>query len=276
MGQFDGKVVFITGAARGQGRSHALTFAEEGADLALVDICEDIPVIRYPLGTAEQLEETARRCRELGAKVFTAAADVRDDTSTEAAVRDALAELGRIDILINNAGTSSPAGPTHALSEDAWLAGIEINLSGVWRTSKFVLPSMIERNEGVIINISSAAGLRGMGSNASYVAAKHGVIGLTKSMAIDYAQNNIRVNCICPGSVRDRDDLDSMLLKGVANEWNVPLDEHEEEFAAYHLLPTLMEASDISHACVYLASAGSRRTTGSVLSVDAGMVVKAA
>ncbi|MGE4425568.1 MAG: mycofactocin-coupled SDR family oxidoreductase [Solirubrobacteraceae bacterium] len=275
-GQFDGKVVFITGGSRGQGRSHAQTFAKAGADIAIVDICEDIDVIRYPLGTAEQLEETARRCRDLGAKVYTAAADVRDAASIGAAVEGAIDELGKIDILINNAGISSPAGTTHGLTEDGWDVGIDINLSGVWRTSKFVLPGMIERNDGVIINISSSAGLRGMGSNVSYVAAKHGVIGLTKSMAIDYAPNNIRVNCICPGSLRDDDDLDSILLKGVAKEWDVPLDEHEETFAQYHLLEGLIEASDISEACVYLAGPGSLRTTGTILSVDAGMVVKAA
>lgn len=275
-GQFDGKVVFITGAGRGQGRSHALTFAAEGASLALVDICEDIDVIRYPLGTAEQLEETARRCRELGAKVYTSACDVRDEASVQAAVDGALAELGRIDVLVNNAGISSPAGPTHGLTEDGWNAGIDINLSGVWRTSKAVLPGMIERNDGVIINISSAAGLRGMGSNVSYVAAKHAVVGLTKSMAIDYAANNVRVNCICPGSVRDVDDLDSLLLKGVAQEWNVPLDVHEKEFASYHLIDELIEPADISQACIYLAGPHSTRTTGAILSVDAGFVVKAA
>jgi SDR family mycofactocin-dependent oxidoreductase len=276
MGQLDGKVTFITGAARGQGRSHAMAFAEEGADLALIDLCADVPEVRYPLGTAEQLEETARRCRERGARVWAGQADVRDAASIEGAVARAIEELGRIDILINNAGISSPAGPTHALTEEGWAAGVDINLSGVWRTSKAVLPHMIERGAGCIIHISSSAGLRGMGGNASYVAAKHGVIGLTKSMAIDYAPNGITVNAVCPGSVRDDPDLDSAMLRGVAVEWEVPLDEYEEVFAAYHLLPTLMEARDISRACVWLASPDARRATGTILSLDAGMVVKAA
>jgi SDR family mycofactocin-dependent oxidoreductase len=276
VGQQDGNVAFITGAARGQGRSHALAFAEEGADLALMDICEDVDVVRYPLGNAEQLEETARRCRELGARVSTAKGDVRDAASTEAAVAKAIDELGRIDVLINNAGISSPAGTAHGLTEEGWAAGVDINLSGVWRVSKAVLPYMIDRGQGgCIINISSSAGLRGMGSNASYVAAKHGVIGLTKSMAIDYAPNDIRVNCVCPGSVRDRPELDSEMLRGVAVEWDVPLDQYEEVFAEYHLLPTLIEARDISRACVWLASPDARRATGTILSLDAGMVVKA-
>ncbi len=277
MGQLDGSVALITGAARGQGRSHAVAFAEEGADLALVDICADVAEVRYPLGTADQLAETARRCRELGARVWTAQADVRDAASLGAAVDNAINELGQVDVLINNAGISSPAGAAHELSEEGWSASVDINLSGVWRTSKAVLPHMIERGTGgCIINISSSAGLRGMGSNANYVAAKHGVIGLTKSMAIDYARYDIRVNCVCPGSVRDDPKLDSAMLHGVALEWDVPLDEYERVFAEYHLLPTLMEARDISRACVWLASPDARRATGTILALDAGMVVKAA
>ena len=162
MGQLDGKVAFITGAARGRGALTRDGVRRGGRDLALIDLCADVPEVRYPLGTAEQLEETARRCRERGARVWAGQADVRDASSIEGAVARAIEELGRVDILINNAGISSPAGPTHG--EEGWAAGVDINLSGVWRASKAVLPHMMERGAGCIIHISSAAGLRGWGA----------------------------------------------------------------------------------------------------------------
>jgi NAD(P)-dependent dehydrogenase (short-subunit alcohol dehydrogenase family) len=134
---------------------------------------------------------------------------------------------------------------------------------------------MIERGGGgAIVNISSAAGLKAFGTNVAYVAAKHGVIGLTRSMAVDLAEHNVRVNVICPGSVRDDPDLDSQMLKGVAVDWDVPLDQYEQVFAEYHLLPTLLEASDISRACVWLASDDGVRVTGSIVPVDAGLVTR--
>jgi len=274
MGRLEGKVAFITGAARGQGRSHAVTFAEEGADLALVDVCSDIPGVSYPLGTDAQLRETARRCRELGRRVVTTHADVRSQSDLDAAVALALSELGHIDILINNAGVGSPAGPVWELSEDQWTLLLDIDLNGVWRTSKAVIPHMIERKQGVILSTSSSAGLKGFGWDANYVAAKHGVVGLTKNMAIDLAPHGIRVNCVCPGSVRDDPDLDSRMLSGVAEEFGVPLDGYEQEFASYHLFPQLIEARDVSRAYVWLASEDGVRVTGIALPVDAGFITK--
>ena len=274
MGRVQDKVVLITGAARGQGRSHAQAFAEEGADLMLVDICADIAGVRYPLGSAEQLEETARRCREHGRRVTTMACDVRDQSQLDAAVARALSDFGRIDVLINNAGVGSPAGPVWQLAEEQWLLLLDIDLNGVFRASKAVIPHMIERGQGCILSTSSSAGLKGFGWDANYVAAKHGVVGLTKNMAIDLAPHGIRVNCVCPGSVRDDPHLDSAMLKGVAEEFGVPLDRHEQEFASYHLLPTLMEARDISRAYVWLASDDCLRVTGSVFTLDAGFIAK--
>lgn len=274
MGRLERKVAFITGAARGQGRSHAVAFAEEGADLMLVDICADIPGVRYRLGTTEQLETTARRCRELGRRVATMSCDVRDQSQVDAAVAAAISEFGRIDVLINNAGVGSPAGPVWELTEEQWQLLLDVDLNGVWRVSKAVIPHMIERRSGCILSTSSSAGIKGFGWDANYVAAKHGVVGLTKNMAIDLAPYGIRVNCVCPGSVRDDPQLDSAMLKGVAEEFGVPLERHEQEFAAYHLFPVLMEARDISRAYVWLASDDCRRVTGSVFALDAGFTAK--
>ena len=163
MGRVDDKVVLITGAARGQGRSHAIAFAEEGADLMLVDICSDIDGVRYPLGTSDHLDETARRCREHGSSVETMRCDVRDQSQLDAAVAHAISRLGQIDVLINNAGVGSPAGPVWELTEDQWLLLLDIDLNGVWRASKAVIPHMIERQQGCILSTSSSAGLKGFG-----------------------------------------------------------------------------------------------------------------
>jgi len=274
MGQLSGKVTLITGAARGQGRSHALAFAEEGSDLVLVDVCGDIDGVRYPLGTADQLEETARRCRELGRQVVTGRCDVRVQADCDASVALGVRELGKIDVLINNAGVGSPAGPVWELTEEQWLLLLDIDLNGVWRMSKAAIPHMIERQSGCILSTSSSAGLKGFGWDANYVAAKHGVVGLTKNMAIDLAPHGIRVNCVCPGSVRDDPNLDSRMLRGVAEEFGVPLETYEKEFASYHLLPYLMEARDISRAYVWLASDDCARVTGSILALDAGFTTK--
>jgi SDR family mycofactocin-dependent oxidoreductase len=274
MGALEGRVAFITGAARGQGRSHALHFAREGADLVLIDVGHDIDPCRYPLGTEAQLEETARRCRELGARVVTRLADVREQPQIDAAVAAGLEEFGQIDILINNAGICSPLGPAHEVSEAGWQLILDIDLGGVWRCSKAVLPHMMERRSGVILSTSSAGGLKGGAGGTSYVAAKHGVVGLTKTTAIDYAPYGIRVNCVCPGTVRDDPELDSYMVRGVAEEYGLPLDSHEAVFAQNHLLPELMEASDISQTYVWLASDAGVRVTGAVVAVDAGLITK--
>jgi NAD(P)-dependent dehydrogenase (short-subunit alcohol dehydrogenase family) len=200
--------------------------------------------------------------------------DVRSQADCDAAVARAVEELGKIDVLINNAGVGSPAGPVWELTEEQWLLLLDIDLNGVWRMSKAVIPHMIERRQGVILSTSSSAGIKGFGWDANYVAAKHGVVGLTKNMAIDLAPHGIRVNCVCPGSVRDDAELDSAMLKGVAEEFGVPLDRYEEEFASYHLMPVLMEARDISRAYVWLASDDCARVTGSILALDAGFTVK--
>jgi SDR family mycofactocin-dependent oxidoreductase len=275
MGRLDGKVAFITGAARGQGRSHATCFAEEGADLLLADVCSDIDGVRYPMGTEAQLEETARRCRALGARVVTARMDVRRQEEIDAVVAIGLAELGQIDVLVNNAGVGSPAGSTWELREADWLLMLDIDLNGVWRCSKAVIPHMIERRQGCILSTASSAGLKGFAGDANYVAAKHGVVGLTKAMAIDLAPYGIRANAVCPGTVRDDPEtLESAMLRGVSLEFGVDPERMVEEFVQYHLLPVLIEARDVSRAYVWLASEDGARVTGIALPVDAGFVTR--
>jgi SDR family mycofactocin-dependent oxidoreductase len=274
MGRLDGKVALITGAARGQGRSHAECFAEEGANLLLTDVCADIDGIGYPLATEANLEETARRCRAAGARVVTARADVRRQEEVDAAVALGLAEFGQIDVLLNNAGVAGPLGRAWELSEEEWLVLIDIDLNGVWRCAKAVIPHMIERGEGCILNIASTAGLKGLGRIASYVAAKHGVVGLSKALAIDLAHHGVRVNAICPGTVRDDPDLGGAMLRAVADQFDVHPATYEEEFARVHLLPCLIEARDVSRACLWLASEDGARITGIALPVDAGFTAK--
>jgi SDR family mycofactocin-dependent oxidoreductase len=274
VGRLDGKVAFITGAARGQGRSHAVTFAEEGADLALVDVCAPIAGVKAPLATPDDLRETVRRCEALGRRVVSAACDVRDQGQVDAAVALALGELGQIDVLINNAGVSSPIGRAWELDEDQWRVVLDIDLDGAWRCAKAVAPHMIERRSGCILNTASAAGLKGLGSNAAYITAKHGLIGLTRSLAVDLAPHRIRVNAVCPGSVRDDPALDGAMLRGCAVEWGLPLDTYQETFAGYHLLDELIEARDVSLAYVWLASDEGARVTGIALPVDAGFVAR--
>ena len=275
MGRLENQVALITGAARGQGRSHAVHFAEEGADLILLDIGKDIPESEYKLGSNEQLEATAERCRVLGRRVVTVLCDVRDHEGVDEAVKSAVAEIGKIDVLINNAGISSPTGASHELSVEGWRRVMDINLDGSWHMGRAVARHMIDRGEGgAIINIASGAGLKAFPGNVAYVVSKHGVVGLTRAMAVDLAPHGIRVNALCPGSVRDDPDLDSSMLSALADEWQVPQDQYEETFAEFHLLPTLLEASDISRACVWLASDDGLRVTGSIIPVDAGMVTR--
>lgn len=275
MGRLDGRTALITGAARGQGRSHALHFAEEGATLALTDIGHDVEVCAYPLGSEEQLEETAARCRELGAEVWTGLADVRDPERVEEMVGEAAGALGGIDVLINNAGVSSPTGLTNELSFEGWRFVMGCNLDGPFYVGRAAANRMISQGRGgTIVNIGSTASFKAFYSNVAYVASKHGIVGLTRSMAVDLAPHDIRANAIAPGSVRDDPALDSRLLLAVADEWDLPHDSYEQTLADYHLMGVLMESKDISRACVWLASEDGDRVTGAIIPVDAGAVSK--
>lgn len=267
--------VAITGAARGIGRATALAFAETGADLFLLDIGADIPECPYPLGTAAQLEETAARCRRHGVQVVAATADVRDPEQVTAAFARCSEELAPVDVLVNNAGIVGPGGKmAHEFSEAEWAAMIEVDLGGVWRCSKAVLGDMVRRRAGAIVNISSTAGLVAFPYFANYVAAKHGVVGLTRALALDYAPFSIRVNAICPTSVRDDPRLGSGMLQGVADMLELGLPDYEALTMQHHPLGALVDAEDVAAAAVWLASAGARSITGTILPIDAGFTTR--
>jgi len=275
MGRLAEKVAIVTGGARGVGRAIAVAMAREGADILVADLCRDIDRCPYPLGTQKQLEETARRCRALGARVVTAVADVRDPADARAAVRTAIDQLGRVDVLVNNAGVVAPGGrPAHDFSEEEWLLVTDVNLHGPWRFAKAVLPHMLRRRSGGIINVASTGGLVGFPAFAPYVASKHGLIGLTRALAVDYAPHGIRVNAVCPTSVRDDPDLDGAMLSAVASALDTSVEAYEQLSVQYHPLGTLVEAEDVAAACVWLASDESRRLTGAVIPVDSGFTVK--
>ncbi|CRK56697.1 D-beta-hydroxybutyrate dehydrogenase [Alloactinosynnema sp. L-07] len=270
-----GKTILITGAARGLGRACAARFAADGADLVLVDIAEDIAAVPYPMGSAGQLDDTARRCRAAGAEVLTATADVRVQSQLDNVVDDALDRFGRIDVLVNNAGIAAPSGkPVHEIDEDEWHVMLDVDLSGAWRAIKAVAPAMAARRSGSIVNISSTAGLVGYRNFAGYVAAKHGLIGLTRAAALDYAALRVRVNAICPGQVREEPDLEGRMLSEVARSLGVDPDEQEPTFLAAQPMNALVDPEDVVGAAVYLAGDDSKQVTGSVVTVDGGFSIR--
>jgi NAD(P)-dependent dehydrogenase (short-subunit alcohol dehydrogenase family) len=273
--RLQGKSVLITGAARGLGRTAAVACAAEGADLTLLDICADLPGVPYPLGTPGQLEHTAALCREAGAAVLTSEADIRDLRAVREAVIRAEDRFGRIDVAVNNAGIAAPSGkPVHEIDEDEWSLMIDVDLSGAWRVIREVGKAMSARRAGSIVNVASTAGLVGYRHFAGYVAAKHAVIGLTKAAALDYAPTKVRVNAVCPGSVRDDARAEGRMLAEIARALEVPVHEHEKTFAAAQPMNALIEPEDVAAAVVFLASDESRQITGSVLTVDGGFSIR--
>jgi NAD(P)-dependent dehydrogenase (short-subunit alcohol dehydrogenase family) len=266
-----GKVVIVTGAARGLGRACALACAAAGADLVLLDICTGLPGVPYPLGTAGQLAHTAALCRNSGAAVLVSPTDVRDLPAVHAAVAAAGDRFGRIDVVVNNAGIAAPSGkPVHEISEDEWSLMIDVDLTGAWRMISAVGKAMSAARSGSIVNVASTAGLVGYRHFAGYVAAKHGLIGLTRAAALDYAPMRVRVNAVCPGSVRDDAAMEGRMLAEIARALEVPVSEHEQTFVEAQPMNTLIEPEDVAAAVVYFASDESRHVTGSVLTVDGG------
>ncbi|AZZ93479.1 SDR family oxidoreductase [Hahella sp. KA22] len=266
-----GKVALVTGAARGLGRACALEFARQGADLILLDIGRDIATVPYPLGSESQLQYTAQLCEEQGVAVLTGLADVTRQAEINAVVAKGLDRFGRIDVLLNNAGIAAPSGKiAHDISEDEWTTMIDVDLSGAWRMIRAVGAAMTERRSGSIINIASTAGVVGYRHFSGYVAAKHGVIGLSKAVALDYAPLKVRVNALCPGSVRDASHVEGRMLSEIARSLHVPVSEHEDTFVQAQPMNALIEPEDIAHSAVWLASDESRQVTGSVITVDGG------
>ena len=263
--RFKDRVVIITGAARGIGRAIALAFAQDGARLAALDIGAVKDGLPYALGGRKELAATVETCRQLsGRDAIEVYADVSDAAQVERAVGEVLEQFGRIDILVNNAGISTGEVLAHELTEVAWDTVLAVNLKGVWLCTKYVVPSMIKQRYGKIVNISSIAGIMPFGGYANYTASKFGVIGLTKSLAIELAEHDINVNCVCPGIVP------TPLNDSDARSAGYSVDEGRDFFIQGHLFERLIPPEDIANAVAWLASDEARNVTGIVLPVDAG------
>jgi (+)-trans-carveol dehydrogenase len=275
-GRVAGKVAFITGAARGQGRSHAVRLAEEGADIIAVDVCAPVPGVDYEPSTPDDLEETARLVRKLGQRVIAREADVRDFAGLQAVLREGVSELGRLDIVCANAGILT-MGQSHEQSEDQWGTMLDINLTGVWHTTKAATPILIEQNQGgSIIITSSTQGIRGSAGVSSYAAAKWGVTGLAKSISKELAPYWVRVNTIHPTNVRTP-MLDSAAIRKAFRPdlENPTFEDAKDAYQTTNVLPLpWVEPVDVSNAVLFLASDESRYITGVALPVDLGSTSK--
>jgi SDR family mycofactocin-dependent oxidoreductase len=260
-----GRVAFITGAASGQGRASALALAREGAHVAAFDVARPLAYPGYALGTPDALASLAAECGRLGAGCLTFAGDVRDDAAVTAAVAATAERFGRIDVLFNNAGICA-YGLAHELTEEAWDAMLDINLKGAWLVARRVIPHMIARKSGVIINNSSVAGLRGMGRLSHYAASKWGLVGLTKSWAQELAPHNVRVISLHPTGVNTPMNDGLAALEGLTPR-------EVAERSAGNLLPVpWIEPEDVAAAVVFLASDKARFMTGSQFVLDAGLL----
>jgi SDR family mycofactocin-dependent oxidoreductase len=267
MGEFSGKIAFVTGAAHGQGRAAALALARAGAAIAAFDVARPLAYPGYGMGTSADLESLAAECEAAGSACLAFAGDVRDDAAVTRAVDGTVERFGRIDVLFNNAGICA-YGLAHELTEEEWDAMLDINLKGPWLVARRVIPVMIRQKSGVIINNSSVAGLRGMNRLSHYAASKHGLVGLTRSWAIELAPHGIRVVSIHPTGVNTPMNDGLAALEGKTPE-------EIAEASAGNLLPVpWIEPEDVAEAVLYLASDRARFVTGAGLVLDAGLLTR--
>jgi SDR family mycofactocin-dependent oxidoreductase len=276
VGRVAGKVAFITGAARGQGREHAIRLAEEGADIIAVDVCGEIDGVPYPGATEADLDETAALVEKLDRRIVTAKADVRDVEELGKALQQGIDELGRPDIVVANAGISGSPAPAAMIEEAAWRTMLDINITGVWHTVKVAVPHMSDGRGGSIILVSSMLGLRGGGYMAHYASAKHAVVGLMNSLANELAPQWIRVNSIHPGNILtpmiDNDQFRRTLRPDLTEP---TMADAGEIIGQFHLLPVpYFEARAVSNAVLFLASDEAKYITGAALPIDAGATAK--
>jgi (+)-trans-carveol dehydrogenase len=276
VGKLDGKVAFITGAARGQGKNHAIRLAEQGADIIAVDICASIRSVPYEGPDRAEFDETIEAVRATGRRIVAHEADVRDLAALQAAVDEGVKEFGRLDIVLANAGIVG-YGQLVELDEDDWQEMIDVDLTGVWKTIRAACPAMIDAgNGGAVVMTSSTAGLKALNTLGHYVAAKHGVIGLMRNLANELAPHRIRVNALAPTNV------DTIMLQnpGVYKMFRPDLENPTAEdahsgFVEHHLIKEpWIERDDVTNAVLFLVSDEGRYVTGTTLSIDLGLMAK--
>jgi len=274
-GQFAGRVAVITGGARGQGRSHAVELARQGADIALVDRCADLDTVTYPLATPDDLAETVRLVEAEGRRCISAVADVRDLEAMVAFIDGVAGEFGSVDILVANAGIST-LGSIFDLDAEGWSETVDTNLTGVFNALRAVAPHMRRQRWGRMVTISSMMGRSANPLIAAYCASKWGVIGLTKSVAHEMAHSNVTVNCVAPGNVSTDMVHNEMLYKLMRPDLEHPTKEDVAGvMASLHVQPVpWLDVEEITSAVVFLCSEGARHITGSVIDVDAGATAR--
>jgi (+)-trans-carveol dehydrogenase len=277
MGQFSGKVALITGGARGQGRSHAVRLAEEGADIIVVDSLGSHEWMGYPLATQADLDETVKLVEQLDRRIVARIADVRDFPALAGAVADGVSELGGLDFVCANAGAMPVGCMTWEIDIDQWRDVIDINLTGVFHTVKAAVPHMLEHgSRGSIVLTSSGAALNSGTHFADYSAAKAAMLSLTRTLAYELAPHWIRVNAICPTSVDTTMIQNQTLYDIFRPDLDAPgRDDVAAKFQSINLLPLpWIEPVDISNAIVWLCSEQARYVTGITLPIDAGNSIK--
>jgi (+)-trans-carveol dehydrogenase len=277
MGCLEGRVAFVTGAGRGQGRSHAVRMAEEGADIIAVDVPDVMEWLGYRTASEDDLALTVEQVRRLGRNIVARTGDVRDGSRLRGIVDEGVAELGQIDIVVANAGIGPMPHKFWEIPDEEWTTTVEVNLTGVWRTVSAAVPALITQGRGgSIILIGSSAALAGASNAAAYVAAKMGVLGLVKTMARELARHSIRVNAICPSNVNTDMIHNEATYRLFGSHLAAPT--HEDlvtAFSRVNLLPRpWSEPNEISDAVVFLASDRATSITGVTLPVDLGGSMK--
>ncbi len=275
--RLEGKVAFITGAARGQGRSHAVRMAQEGADIIGVDICRQVPNVNYSMSTPEDLAETADLVKGHNRRIYTAEVDVRDYDALKSAVDAGVEQLGRLDIIVANAGIGIGGVTLDQESERGWTDTIDINLGGVWKTVKAGVPHILAGGRGgSIILTSSVGGLKAYPHTGQYTVSKHGVVGLMRAFAVELGQHNIRVNSVHPTNVNTPMFMNDVTMRLYRPDLENPgPDDMAVVAQMMHMLPIgWVEAEDITNAVLFLASDEARYITGVTLPIDAGCCLK--
>jgi SDR family mycofactocin-dependent oxidoreductase len=277
-GRVEGKVAFITGAARGQGRSHAVRLAEEGADIIAIDICGSVSAnTQIEPATPDDLAQTADLVKQLNRRIVVAEVDIRDYGAVKAAVDSGVEQLGRLDIICANAGIGNGGQTLDRTSEADWTDMIDVNLSGVWKTVKAAVPQLISQGTGgSIILTSSVGGLKAYPHTGHYIAAKHGVVGLMRTFAVELGQHSIRVNSVHPTNVNTPLFMNEGTMKLFRPDLENPGQEDLAVAAQFmHVLPVgWVEPVDISNAVLFLASDEARYVTGLTMTIDAGSMLK--